>query len=152
MIRDRLSGDLKDAVKAKNSQRVSTLRLILAAIKDRDIAARSGDNAEGVPDGEILGILGKMIKQRQESARAYEEGGRLELADQERAEIGIIREYMPRPMSEAEVGRAIEAAIRDVGATSVRDMGRIMARLKERHTGRMDFAMAGPRVKHALGC
>jgi uncharacterized protein len=152
MIRDRLSGDLKDAVKAKDSARVSTLRLICAAIKDREIAARGDENSGGVTDAEILGILAKMIRQRQESAKAYEEGGRLELAARERDEIRIIQGYLPRPMSEAEIGQAIETVIRELGATSVRDMGRIMGLLKERHMGRMDFAEAGIRIKHALGC
>jgi uncharacterized protein YqeY len=150
MIRERFSGDLKDAIKAKDAPRVSTLRLICAAIKDRDIAARTEDNADGVTDAEILGILGKMIKQRQESARLYEEGGRLDLAAQELAEIGIIRDYLPRQMSETEVEKAIADAIEDTGACSIRDMGKVMAQLKARHTGKMDFARAGAAIKQAF--
>lgn len=150
MLRDRLAQDLKTAIKARDATRVATLRLILAAIKDRDIAARSADNPEGVADAEIQAILGKMVRQRKESATAYEEAGRLELAAQEREETGIIREYMPRQLSEREVEKAIAAAIEDTGASSIRDMGRIMSRLKERHTGQMDFAKAGAAIKQAL--
>jgi uncharacterized protein YqeY len=150
MIRERISGDLKEAIKAKDAPRVSTLRLISAAVKDRDIAARTGDGAEGVPDSEILAILTKMIRQRQESARAYEEGGRLDLALQEEQEIAIIRGYLPKQMSEAEVEKAIAAAIEDCGACSVRDMGKVMATLKARHTGKMDFARAGAAIKQAF--
>jgi uncharacterized protein YqeY len=152
MIRERFSGDLKEAIKAKDAPRVSTLRLICAAVKDRDIAARTGDNGGGVSDVEILGILAKMIKQRQESARAYEEGGRLDLAEQERAEAVIIRGYLPRQMSEAEIDKAVADAIADTGACSVRDMGKVMARLKAKHTGKMDFARAGAAIKQALHC
>jgi uncharacterized protein YqeY len=150
MIRERFSGDLKEAIKAKDAPRVSTLRLICAAVKDRDIAVRTEDNAEGVSDDEILGILAKMIKQRQESAQAYEAGGRLDLAAQERAEIGIIRDYLPRQMSEREVEKAVADAIQDTGASSIRDMGKVMAHLKARHTGKMDFARAGAAVKQAF--
>jgi uncharacterized protein YqeY len=150
MIRERFSGDLKEAIKAKDAQRVSTLRLICAAIKDRDIAARTGDNTSGVSDAEILGILAKMIRQRQESAKAYEEGGRLDLAARELGEIEIIRAYLPRQMTEAEIQQAIADAIEDIGACSVRDMGRVMAQLKARHTGRMDFARAGAAIKDAF--
>lgn len=150
MIRERLSGDLKEAIKARDPQRVSTLRLICAAIKDRDIAARTGDNAEGVSDTEVLAILAKMIKQRQESARAYEEGGRLDLADQEREEIALIRDYLPRQMSDREVEKAVANAIEETGACSIRDMGKVMATLKARHTGRMDFLRAGACVKQAF--
>ena len=150
MIRERISGDLKEAIKAKDAQRVSTLRLICAAVKDRDIAARSADNRDEVPDSEILAILAKMIKQRQESAHAYEEGGRLDLAAQEEQEVAIIRDYLPRQMSETEVEKAIAAAIADCGACSVRDMGKVMATLKARHPGKMDFARAGAAIKQAF--
>ena len=150
MIRERVSGDLKEAIKARDAQRVSTLRLITAAVKDRDIAARTEDNTDGVSDEDILAILSKMVRQRQESAKAYEEGGRLDLADQERQEIVIIREYMPRQMSENEVEKAVAAAIQETGACSVRDMGKVMAHLKARHTGKMDFARAGAAIKQAF--
>jgi hypothetical protein len=150
MIRERFSGDLKEAIKARDPQRVSTLRLIMAAIKDRDIAARTEDNSDGVPDSEILAILARMIKQRQESARAYEEGGRLDLATQERQEIDIIREYLPRQMTDTEVEKAIAAAIAETGASSIRDMGKVMATLKARHAGKMDFSRAGAAIKQAF--
>lgn len=150
MLRERFSADLKEAIKAKDPQRISTLRLIMAAVKDRDIAARVDETSEGVSDVEILGLLGKMIKQRHDSAKAYEEGGRLDLADQERAEIKIIRDYLPRQMSEDEVRAAISKVIAETGAASIRDMGRVMAELKARHTGKMDFARASAAVKEAF--
>ena len=150
MIRERFAGDLKEAIKAKDAPRVSTLRLICAAVKDRDIAARTEDNSAGVGEAEILGILAKMIRQREESARIYEEAGRLDLAAQERAEAGIIRGYLPKPMSEQEVDKAVALAIGETGACSIRDMGRVMAHLKARHTGRMDFARAGAAIKQAF--
>jgi uncharacterized protein len=150
MIRERLQGDLKDAIKSRDATRVSTLRLICAAIKDRDIAARTGDNVEGVDEAGILGILAKMIRQREESARLYEEGGRLDLAAGERAEIVIVRGYLPKPMSEQEVDKAVAEAIGETGACSIRDMGKVMAHLKARHTGRMDFTRAGAAVKQAF--
>ena len=150
MIRERFAGDLKEAIKARDPKRVSTLRLIMAAIKDRDIAARTEDNTEGVGDPEILAILGKMIRQRQESARAYEEGGRLDLADQERAEIVIIQDYLPRQLTDTEVDRAVSAAIAETGAASIRDMGKVMGLLKARHTGQMDFSRVGATVKQAF--
>jgi uncharacterized protein YqeY len=150
MIRERISVDLKSAIKAQDAQRVSTLRLICAAVKDRDIAARTTDNVDGVSDEEIVGILVRMTKQRIESARAYEEGGRLDLAEQEREEAAIVRDYLPRQMSETEVEQAVAEAIEDTGACSIRDMGKVMAHLKARHAGRMDFARAGAAIKQAF--
>lgn len=152
MLRTRLSSDLKEAMRAKEAARLATLRLILAAIKDRDIAARGegAEGAAGVSDAEILAVLARMIKQRQDSARLYEEGGRPELAERERAEIAVIEGYLPRQLSEEETRLAIEAAIAETGAASVRDMGRVMAHLKARHTGQMDFAKAGAAVKEAF--
>jgi uncharacterized protein YqeY len=151
-LRDRLQAALKDAMRARDADRLSTLRLINAAIKDRDIAARSeGRGEDGVNDGEILAILGKMVKQRQESVKAYEEGGRLELAEKEQNEIRVIEEFLPRQLSPAEVEAAITAAIEEVGATGIRDMGRVMAALKARHAGQMDFGAVGPMVKARLG-
>jgi uncharacterized protein YqeY len=150
MIRERILVDLKSAIKAQDAQRVSTLRLICAAVKDRDIAARTTDNVDGVSDEEIVGILVRMTKQRIESARAYEEGGRLDLAEQEREEAAIVRDYLPRQMSETEVEQAVAEAIEDTGACSIRDMGKVMAHLKARHTGRMDFARAGAAIKQAF--
>jgi uncharacterized protein YqeY len=151
MMRKRFADDLKAALKARDAGRVSTLRMINAAIKDRDIAART-EGAEGpVADSEILTLLAKMIRQRQESAKAYDAGGRPELAEQERAEIAIIAGYMPRQMTAGEVEAAVKAAIAETGATSVRDMGRVMAALRARHAGEMDFGRASALVKGALG-
>lgn len=150
-MRERLSAALKEAMKAKAAARLSTLRLINAAIKDREIAARSEGDGVSVGDADILGILSKMVKQRQESARAYEEGGRLELAEKELAEISVIEEFLPRQLSGAEVEEAIAKAISRAGASSIRDMGRVMAELKAAHTGQMDFTAVGPMVKARLG-
>jgi len=150
-MRSRINAAVKDAMRAKEADRLSTLRLINAAIKDRDIAARGEGEGELVSDDAILGILGKMVKQRQESARAYEEGARPELAEKELAEIRVIEEFLPRQLSEAEAEAAVVAAIAEVGATSIRDMGKVMAALKGRYTGQMDFGKAGPLVKTKLG-
>lgn len=150
--RTRLNEALKTAMKEKDAARLSTLRLINAAIKDRDIALRgTGEEATEVSQDDILGILGKMVKQRQESARAYEEGGRLELAEKELGEITVIEEFLPRQLSEDEVAKAIDAAIAKVGAQSIRDMGRVMGELKGKYTGQMDFGAVGPMVKAKLG-
>ncbi|MBZ0128421.1 MAG: GatB/YqeY domain-containing protein [Rhodobacteraceae bacterium] len=150
-MRDRINTSLKEAMKAKDAPRLSTLRLINAAIKDRDIAVRSDGNDAGVADAEILAILVKMIKQRQESATTYEEAGRLELAEKELAEIEVIREFMPRQMDEAEAKAAVKAVVSEIGAESIRDMGRVMAALKEKYAGQMDFGKAGSAVKELLG-
>lgn len=150
MIRERLAQDLKAAIKAEDSVRVAALRLISAAIKDRDIAARTSDNVSGVPDEDIFRILSRMIAQREVSAKGYEEGGQLDLADQERQEIGLIREYLPRQMSEREMRRAIDCAIEDTGARSVRDISRVMTHLKQNHTGRMDFTRACATLKDSF--
>ena len=150
-LRERINAALKTAMKERQAARLSTLRLINAAIKDRDIAARSTeDGPDGVTDTEVRQILGRMIKQRQESARAYEEGGRLELAESEREEVAIIEEFLPRRLSDDEVDQAIETAISETGATSIRDMGKVMGVLKDRHTGQMDFGTVGPKVKSRL--
>lgn len=151
MIRARLSQELKEAMKAKDAERLSTLRLINAAIKDRDIAARTEDKPEGVSEEEIRAILAKMIKQRRDSAQAYDEAGRVELAEQERREIDVIQSFLPKPLSDSDVQKAIEAAIQETGANSIRDMGRIMGVLKSRYAGQIDFGKAGARVKAALG-
>ncbi|MEM6408316.1 MAG: GatB/YqeY domain-containing protein [Pseudomonadota bacterium] len=146
--RSEITDALKEAMKAKDADRLGTLRLINAAIKDRDIALR----AEGgeVGDAEILAILGKMVKQRQESAKAYEEGGRLELAQQELSEIKVINDFLPAQLSAAETEAAIDAAITDVGAESIRDMGKVMGVLKSKYTGQLDFGAVGPMVKARL--
>jgi len=150
-LRNRINDALKDAMKAKEADRLSTLRLINAAIKDRDIALRGEGNDDGVSDGEVLAILGKMVKQRHESARAYEEGGRLELAEKERAEVGVIEEFLPKQLSEEETAAAVEAVIAETGADSIRDMGKVMGELKAKYTGQMDFSSVGAIVKGKLG-
>lgn len=149
-LRTRISDALKQAMKDKAADRLSTLRLINAAIKDKDIAARAQGNDEGVPDSEVLAILSKMAKQRQESARAYEEGGRLDLAEREREEVEVIEEFLPRQLSVAETSEAVDAAVQEIGATSIRDMGKVMGLLKERYTGQMDFGAVGPVIKARL--
>jgi uncharacterized protein YqeY len=150
-LRERINTALKTAMKEKDSARLGTLRLINAAIKDQDIARRSTEDDIGVSDADILGILGKMTKQRQESVRAYEEGGRLDLAERERQEVAVIEEFLPQQLSDKDVEAAIDKAIADVGATSIRDMGKIMGKLKQQYTGQMDFSTVGPRVKAKLG-
>ncbi|GAW33740.1 yqey-like protein [Roseovarius sp. A-2] len=150
-LRDRVNQALKQAMRDKDASRLATLRLINAAIKDQEIAGRSADGATTVGDAEIMAILAKMTKQRNESVRAYEEGGRLDLAERERAEIEVIEEFLPRQLNEDEVAAAVEKAIADVGASSIRDMGKIMGKLKERHAGQMDFGAVGPQVKARLG-
>ena len=149
-LRDRVGTALKDAMRNKEAERLSTLRLINAAIKDKDIAARANGTDEGVSDAEVLGILSKMAKQRQESARAYEEGGRLDLAEREREEVEVIEEFLPRQLSVTETSAAVDKAVADVGATSIRDMGKVMGLLKERYTGQMDFGAVGPVIKDRL--
>lgn len=150
-LRDHLQTELKEAMKARDAARLSTLRLINAAIKDREIAARGEAVEVAVGEADILQIMGKMVKQRHESARAYEEGGRLELAEKELAEIGVIQEFLPRQMSEAEIEAAIAAAVGETGAASIRDCGKVMAALKGRYTGQMDFGVVGALVKGRLG-
>ena len=150
-MRTKLAKALKEAIKAKDSGRLSTLRLINAAIKDREIALRGDDSLEGVTDGEILAILAKMIKQRQDSITAYEEAGRLELAEGERSEIEIIKEFLPKQMNDDEVKNAISETIQKTGAESIRDMGKVMASLKSEFAGQMDFGKVGGMVKEHLG-
>lgn len=150
-LRDEITVALKQAMKDRAADRLSTLRLINAAIKDRDIAARGEGNEDGVGDAEVLGILSKMVKQRQESARTYEEGGRLDLAERETAEIAVIEEFLPKQLSEDEVLAAVDAVISETGAASIRDMGKVMGALKAKYTGQMDFGAVGPMVKSRLG-
>lgn len=149
-LRERVSAALKQAMRDKAADRLSTLRLINAAIKDKDIAARAEGNEDGVPNAEVLAILGKMSKQRLESARAYEEGGRLDLAEREQAEIEVIEEFLPRQLSEDEAKKAVSEAISETGAKSIRDMGKVMGVLKSNYTGQMDFGSVGPMVKARL--
>jgi uncharacterized protein YqeY len=150
-MRERVNSALKQAMKDKAAARLSTLRLINAAIKDRDIAARGEGRDEGVSIAEVMAILGKMVKQRQESARVYEEGGRLDLSERELAEITVIEEFLPRQLTDEEVDAAIAAAIAAVGASSIRDMGKVMGELKARYTGQMDFGAVGAAIKTRLG-
>ncbi len=149
-MRSRLSDGLKVAMKSGNKRELATLRLILAAIKDRDISAR-GAGKERVNDDDILGILAKMIKQREESARIYEESSRLELAEQEREEIEIIRAYLPKQMDDQEVREACKQVVADVNGESLRDMGKCMNALKERYPGKLDVGKASAVVKEMLG-
>jgi uncharacterized protein YqeY len=150
-LRAQLQTQIKEAMKAKAADRLSTLRMINAAIKDREIAGRSEAGVVEVTDADILALLGKMVKQRQESARAYTEGGRAALAAKELAEIAVIEEFLPQQLSGAEVEAAIAAAIAEAGATSIRDMGKVMAVLKAAYTGQMDFGAVGAVLKTKLG-
>ena len=149
-LRTRLNTSVKQAMRDKDSARLSTLRLINAAIKDRDIAARGEGNENGVRDDEVLGILGKMVKQRKDTAKTYEEGGRLDLAERELSEIGVIEEFLPRKLTDEEVAQAVDAAVAETGASSIRDMGRVMGALKSKYTGQMDFGAVGGMVKDRL--
>ncbi|WP_323767930.1 GatB/YqeY domain-containing protein [Marinovum sp.] len=149
-LRAEITSALKQAMKDKDARRLSTLRLISAAIKDREIALRGSGEEETLGEADVLAILGKMVKQRQESARTYEEGGRLDLAERELAEIEVIEEFLPRKLDDKEVAAAIDAAVAEVGASSIRDMGKVMGALKARYTGQMDFGAVGPQVKARL--
>lgn len=149
-LRARIADELKAAMKARDAARVSTLRMINAAIAEREIALRGEEGGRALLDEDILATLARMVKTRQDSARIYDEGGRADLAARERAEIAVIEGFLPRPLDPAQLEAAVEAAIRETGAGSIRDMGRVMAALKARHTGRMDFAQAGGLVKARL--
>ncbi|MDH5747746.1 MAG: GatB/YqeY domain-containing protein [Rhodospirillales bacterium] len=151
MLRDQLGDALKAAMKTKDARTVSTVRLILAALKDRDITARGKGNSDGVDDAEILSMLQSMIKQRRESIEMYEKGGRIELAQQEAEEIEIIEGFLPEQMDEEEMASAIKGVIKELNAQSLKDMGRTMGVLKDRYAGKMDFSKAGPMVKAQLG-
>lgn len=148
-MRERIKDDLKTAMLAKDKERTAALRLIAAAIKDRDILAR-GNGAEAASASELIDLLAKMVKQRQESARIYEENARPELAAIERGEIAVIEDYLPRQLDEAGISAAIAAAIAATGAAGIKDMGKVMGELKAHHAGQMDFAKAGAAVKAAL--
>jgi hypothetical protein len=151
MLRDDIGQALKDAMKAKDPRAVSTLRLILAAIKDRDIAARGDGNPDGIGDAEVMKVLQTMVKQRHDSIALYARGGRQDLVEQEAAEIGIIERFLPEQMSEKEIAAAVDAAVTELEAGSLKDMGRTMAHLRERYAGQMDFARAGALLKARLG-
>ncbi|BBK35105.1 aspartyl-tRNA amidotransferase subunit B [Allostella sp. ATCC 35155] len=150
MLRARLSEALKTAMRDRDQTAVSTVRLILAALKDRDIAARGKGNAEGIGEPEILQLLQSMVKQRRESIELYAKGGRQDLVDQEAREIVVIERFMPQQMDEAAMSAAIAAVVAEAGATGIKDMGRVMTLLRERHAGQMDFARASQLVKQAL--
>ena len=150
MLRARLNEDLKLALKAKDQIAVSTLRLILAALKDRDIAARGKGNADGVAEDEILELLQKMVRQRRESIEAYQKAGRTELAEREAGEIEVITRFLPKPLEDSEVKTAVDEAIEEVKASSIKDMGKVIGSLKQRYPGRMDFAKASQLVKQRL--
>ena len=149
-LRQTLTDAMKDAMKAKDAKRLATVRMMLAALKDRDIAARSETSRDLIGDDDILTLLAKMVKQREESAAVYVQGGRPELAQNEQDEIAIIRSFMPKQMDEAEAKATIAAVIAELGATSVKDMGKVMGALKERFSGQMDFGKASCQVKDAL--
>ncbi len=149
-LRNEINSAMKEAMKEKAQLRLSTLRLINAAIKDRDIAARAEGVEEGVDESEILAILGKMTRQRQESAKTYEEAGRLDLSERELSEIQVIEYFLPRQLSGDEIEIEVTKVIDEQGASSIRDMGRVMACLKDRFTGQMDFGSVGPIVKKKL--
>lgn len=149
-MRDRINAALKTAMKDKDQIRVSTLRLVCAALKEREIAQRSDDDAGQLDNAVIMQVLSKMVKQREESAKTYDDAGREDLAMRERAEIKVIREFLPKPLSADELETAIAEAIKATEATSIKDMGKVMGALKSQYAGRMDFGAAGAAVKNAL--
>ncbi len=149
-LREQFNEQIKEAMKAKDTKRLSTLRMVTAALKDRDIAARTETTRELLGDDEILQLLAKMIKQREESATAYDAGKRPELAAGEREEIDIIRSFMPKQMSPEEIKAAAQAVVTETSATAMKDMGKVMAAMKERYAGQMDFAKASAVVKDIL--
>ncbi len=150
MFRTELSDALKDAMRAKEACAVSTLRLILAALKDRDIAARGKGNSEGVSAAEILDLLQKMVRQRREAIELFEKGDRQDLADKEAEEIKVIQRFLPKQLDSDQVRGAVQEIIEELGAATIKDMGRVMAALKERYAGRMEFAKASALVKERL--
>ena len=149
-LREQFNEQIKEAMKAKDSRRLSTLRMVTAALKDRDIAARTETSRDLLGDDEILQLLAKMIKQREESAAAYDTGNRPELAAGEREEIDIIRSFMPKQMSAEETKAAAQAVVTETGAVAMKDMGKVMAVMKERFAGQMDFGKASAVVKDIL--
>lgn len=150
-LRTDISDALKDAMRSKDEAGVSTLRLILSALKDRDIAARTKGAGEPIADAEILDMLQKMIKQRQESIEMFKKGNRADLVAKEESEIKIIERYLPKQLSDAEIGAAIDQAMAKTGAATIKDMGRVIAALKEGYAGKMDFGRASQLVKARLG-
>jgi uncharacterized protein YqeY len=150
MFRNRLNEALKEAMKAKDKPATSTLRLILAAIKDRDIAARGRGKSDGVDDAEILDLLQKMVRQRHDSIEMYQKGNRQDLVEKEQGEIAIIERFLPKQLTDEETQAAVEEVFSELEASTIKDMGRVMGELKTRYAGRMDFAKAGAMVKARL--
>lgn len=151
-LREKLTADMKEAMKAGEKLKLATIRLMNAAIKDKDINSRTeGHDSEKISDAAIMDVLAKMVKQRQDSIAAFDAGGRTELADQERCEMAVIQSYMPKQMTEDEAKAAVASVIAAVGATSVKDMGKVMAELKAKYSGQMDMGKAGGIVKALLG-
>lgn len=151
MLREAFSERLKAAMRAKDAGTVSAVRLILAAVKERDVAARSSGNVEGISDGEILRLLQGMVKQRRESIALYQQGNRPDLAQKEADEIAVIEGFLPRQMDEAEIETAARAAIAEIGAAGAKDMGKVMAALRQRYAATIDLGRAGPLVRRLLG-
>ena len=149
-MREAINTALKDAIKARDTRTTTTLRLINAAIKDRDIAAR-GEGREAIDDNEVMALLHKMVKQREESFAIYDKAGRTDLADQERGEIEVIRSFLPQPLSDEDIANAVSDAIAQTGASGLRDMGKVVDVLKSRYPGRIDFSKAARIVKQKLG-
>lgn len=149
-IRDELNTVLKESLKSKDQVAMSTIRLINAAVKDRDIAERSSGNSEGIDDSAILSLMQSMVKQRHESAKTYAENGRPELAEREQAEIVVIERFLPKQMSDDEMSAAIDKVIADTGAKDIKDMGKVMGALKSQYAGQLDMAKAGGAVKAKL--
>lgn len=150
MLRDELNQSLKEAMRARDQQALATVRLILAALKDRDIQARSEGQGDGIADDEILDMLTKMVKQRREAMTLYEKGNRQDLVDKEQSEIDVIQRFLPQQLNEAELEAAVVQAIGELEAASVKDMGRVMGVLKQRYAGRMDFGKASGLAKAKL--
>jgi len=151
MLRQRLSEALKEALKSRDERATATVRLILAALKDKDIARRTQGKGEGLDDQEISGLLQSMIKQRRESIAMFEKGGRADLVEKEQGEIAVIERFLPQQMSEAEMAEAVRAVVAELGIASVKDMGKAMAALKERYAGRMDLSKASGLIRQSIG-
>jgi uncharacterized protein YqeY len=151
MLRQRLSEAMKEAMKARDERATSTVRLILAALKDKDIAARGTAKPDGLADADIQNLMQGMIKQRRESVEMFKKGGRQDLVDKEEGEIAVIQRFLPQEMSEDEMKEAIKAVVSELGIASVKDMGKAMAALKERYSGRMDFSKASGLVRQSIG-
>jgi uncharacterized protein len=151
MLRQTFTDRLKQAMKARDVRTVSTVRMILAGLKERDVAARGEANTNAIAEPEIARMLQGMIKQRRESIALYEQGNRADLAQQERDEIGVIETFLPQQMTEDQIAAAAQAAIAETGAAGIKDMGKVMGALREHHAGSMDFSRAGPIVKRLLG-